>query len=170
MAMSDPSGRPPLQGTPPDPLPLPTARPKAALRRCWRAPCPSTSDASRTSQCLHQRVKPFSIARKCSSRRLGPDRVPASSDQRTGLAHSQRQPNRHRGWAPCHTTGHAGPHPAVRRVEVTPPAGDPPVEQTLPGVDLRVPPSWLRRTDAWPLRETRANRPPLRSALRHPCE
>ncbi len=71
MAMSDPSERPPLRGKSPDPLPLPTSRPNAALRRCWRAPCPSTSDAPRTSQLLHQRVKPFLIARKSSSRQLG---------------------------------------------------------------------------------------------------
>ncbi len=49
---------PPLRGTPPDPLPLPPSRPNAALRRCWRAQGPSTSDASRTSTRLRHRVKP----------------------------------------------------------------------------------------------------------------
>ncbi len=101
MASSEPSGRPPLWGTPPNPLPRPPTGPNTALRRCWRAQWPSTSDASRPSDLLPQRVKSFFDRAGVSSRRLAQSfprgnsvrtEFLAPSDERVGLARSRGGP------------------------------------------------------------------------------
>ncbi len=49
---------------------------------------------------------------------------------------------------PCHTTGHAGPHPAVRRIELKP------YDQGRESKRVEVG-SWWRKVQSWRVRESR---------------